>query len=97
VAQGPGRRAGAFDGFAAAAALLGLVFAIASVVLVLSPAAVVTAAGRDAVGQEREPCVVDRAEDVVVGGRCPAGDPAIRRAGDFLGILGPAGIAPRYL
>jgi hypothetical protein len=58
------------------AALLGRVLALAGVVvLVLSPAAAVATAGRDAIGQEREPCAVDRADDDAVGGRRLAGDP----------------------
>ena len=61
------------------AALLGRVLAVAGVVvLVLSPAATVATvatAGRDAIGQEREPCAVDRADDIVVSGRRLAGDP----------------------
>jgi hypothetical protein len=53
--------------------------------------AVVAAAGRDAVGQEREPRTFDRADDFVVGGCRFVGDPAVWPADDFLGTFGPAG------
>jgi hypothetical protein len=49
-----GRLAGGFDGFPVASTLPGYVLAVADVVLLLSPAAVVTATGRDATVQERE-------------------------------------------
>ena len=75
---------------------LRLVFAVAGVVVVV-PAAVVAAARRDAVRQEREPCVVDCADDLVVGVRCLVGDPAVRPADDFLRTLGPAGSHYKYL
>ena len=57
------------------AALLGRVLAVAGVVvLVLSPAATVATvatAGRDAIGQEREPCAVDRADGLPISlSRC---------------------------
>lgn len=59
---------------AAAAALLRLTLVLA----VLSPALAVLAAGDEgAVRQEGKPCVVDRTEDVVVGDRRLAGDPAV--------------------
>jgi hypothetical protein len=71
---------------------LRLVFAVAGVVVVVpSSAAVVAAARRDAVRQEREPCVVDCADDLVVGVRCLVGDPAVRPADDFSGRSGPRG------
>jgi len=77
---------------------LRLVFAVAGVVVVVpSSAAVVAAARRDAVRQEREPCVVDCADDLVVGIRCLVGDPAVRPADDFLRTLGPAGSHYKYL
>jgi hypothetical protein len=58
------------------AAPVGRVLAVAGAgVLVLSPAAAVATAGRDAAGQEREPRAVDRADDIAVGGRRLAGDP----------------------
>jgi len=71
------------------AALLGRVLAVAGVVvLVLSPAAAVATAGRDAIGQEREPCAVDRADDVV-GGRRLAGDPPVWPAEHLLRAARP--------
>jgi len=74
-----GRLARTLDGHAAAAALLRLVLALA-VLAVLSPALAVlaTAAGDEgAVRQEGKPCVVDRADDVGVGGGGLVGDPAV--------------------
>jgi hypothetical protein len=72
------------------AALLGRVLVVAGVVvLVLSPTAAVVTAGRDAVGQEREPCAVDRADDVVAGGRRLAGDPPGRPAEHVLRAARP--------
>jgi hypothetical protein len=72
------------------AALLGRVLAVAGVViLVLSPAAALATAGRDAIGQEREPYAVDRADDVVGSRRL-----AVIRQSDqpstFSGRPGPA-------
>ena len=72
--------------------LLRLVLAVVgAVVVVLSPAAVVAAARRDAVGQEREPCVVDRAEEVVVADRRVVGDRRSDQPMTFSGRLGPRG------
>jgi hypothetical protein len=71
------------------AALLGRVLVVAGVVVqVLSPAAAVVTAGRDAVGQEREPRAVDRADDVA-GGRRLAGDPPARPAEHVLRAARP--------
>jgi hypothetical protein len=67
--QATGRGAATFDGFAAAAALFGLSLPSPGSSS-WSLAAVVAAARRDAVRQEREPCVVDCADDLVVGVRC---------------------------
>jgi hypothetical protein len=76
------------------AALLGRVLAVAGVViLVLSPAAAVATAGRDAIGQEREPYAVDRADDdaaAAVGGRHLAVMRQSDQPSTFSGRPGPA-------
>ncbi len=85
-----GRWAGALDGNSAAAALLRLALA-AVVTLVPSPAAAAVLAWLDAVGQEREPCVVDRADDLVVGAAVSS---VIRQSDQpmtFSGRSGPRG------